>query len=181
MQTRKKRCHETKCTKYSENVADISHKFFYNNTIDLPKILEKSDKAMMNPTLTANLTPDEIKKAKNNYKTLKKLYNVSVKYVKNETKNRNKIFNSTMKSCIKLYCNAECKETEFESGTGLPKSILNKWAKNVKWLDYLKAERIRRFGKKTNVLIDDFYEELDSKMVDKAKKDGAISGCFESF
>ena len=180
MQTRKKRCQETKCVKYGENAAIMSEKFHIDIKAIMPATLKKLEKSLSDPALTDKLTPDEKKRAKRNYKTMKKLYNVSIKYMKNKTKNRKKIAKSTLKLCANLYCNSGCKGTEFESGIGLPKSILNKWTKKPKWLEYLKKERVERFGNKTNVLVDDFYEGIDPKMMAKAKKDGAISGCVDS-
>lgn len=82
--------------------------------------------------------------------------------------------------CKRAYCNIGCKGTMFESGSEVPKEMYAKF-KDKKLTDALKplyeAKRKSIFGKKTNVLTDNFYEKITPSMVKQMKKDGAISGC----
>ena len=82
--------------------------------------------------------------------------------------------------CKKTYCNIGCKGTLFESGTEIPKELLNKFKSN-KMAEALKpifsSTRKKLFGNKTNILNDNFYEKLRPSVVQQMKKDGALSGC----
>ena len=82
--------------------------------------------------------------------------------------------------CKRAYCNIGCKCTLFESGSEVPKEMYAKF-KNKKLADALKpvyeASLKSIFGKKKNVLKDNFYEKISPVMVKQMKKDGAISGC----
>jgi len=82
--------------------------------------------------------------------------------------------------CKRAYCNIGCKGTMFESGSEVPKEVYNnikdnKLAEAIKPMFELKRKQI--FGKKTNVLNDNFYEKINPSLVKKMKKDGALSGC----
>jgi hypothetical protein len=87
-----------------------------------------------------------------------------------------------IKTCKQLYCNKGCLETIFEEGN--PNKLPTKLAKTFKnkmLLDLLKEQRKHLFGKRTNVLKDDFYEGLKPTDVDKMKQKGATSGCVKIF
>lgn len=83
--------------------------------------------------------------------------------------------------CKKGYCNPECKNTLFQKGDKLPKGVFDNMnlkgptKKIVKSL--ITATRKRLFGKKKDILKNNFYEGLSKKEVTKLKKEGAISGC----
>ena len=83
-------------------------------------------------------------------------------------------------NCVSSYCNPGCKNTFYEEGTKLSKGYFKRM-KITKKNDYLRKffewDRKRAFGKKTNVLKDDFYEKISKQKVNKLKKIGAISGC----
>jgi len=84
--------------------------------------------------------------------------------------------------CKRAYCNIGCKGTMFESGSEVPKEIYDK-IKDKKLAEAFKPmfelRRKQIFGKKTNVLNDNFYEKIRPAMVKQMKKDGALSGCVE--
>jgi hypothetical protein len=80
----------------------------------------------------------------------------------------------------KVYCNVECKGTILEAGKELSDTMLNN-VKDKKLRKMMKplfeAQRKKIFGKKTNVLKDNFYEKLSASLVESMKTDGALSGC----
>jgi hypothetical protein len=80
----------------------------------------------------------------------------------------------------KTYCNIGCKDTVLEAGKKLSDTMLN----NIKdkqlrkmMKPFLEEQRKKIFGKKTNVLKDNFYEKLSADVVKSMKADGALSGC----
>ncbi len=90
------------------------------------------------------------------------------------------------KVCENAYCNKGCKETLFQKGAPnkLPNNVVNKIKKNKitdknkKALSsFLLETRKVMFGKKSDVLKNDFYSGLKNSNVKKMKKNGAISGC----
>ena len=82
--------------------------------------------------------------------------------------------------CESKYCNPKCKGTIFEPGKNIPKEIKNEY-KNMNFLIKNQMQtRKKIFGKKTNVLKNDFYEKLSKKNVKSLKKNGAISGCIRN-
>lgn len=93
----------------------------------------------------------------------------------NTVKNLVKDLNDT---CKAKFCNIGCKNTIFEPGSKLSGFFAKKY-KNIKTkkalLDLLEKERKALFGKKTNVLQDNFYKKLVGS--DNLRKNGAISGC----
>ena len=90
--------------------------------------------------------------------------------------------NSDFQDCKKDYCNPGCKGTLFEKGPAeqVPKVLL-------KWPDFLNRNhnnyKLKRrkeiFGSRKNVLKNGFYHKLDHKSVEKIRKMGALSGCFD--
>jgi hypothetical protein len=86
----------------------------------------------------------------------------------------------TLEGCKNTYCNIGCKGTMFESGSEVPKELYAK-LKNKELAEAFKplyeTQRKNLFGKKTNVLNDNFYEKISPAMVKQMKKDGALSGC----
>jgi dTDP-4-amino-4,6-dideoxygalactose transaminase len=115
-------------------------------------------------------------------KTEAKILLKMLKFEKNKNKikdkTRRKFATARKKDCKQIFCNPGCKDTLFESGKKLPKSLVSS-SKPIR-NEYLKRIRKEIFGKKTNVLVDDFYEKIKPAKVAKYKKDGAISGCLEN-
>lgn len=110
----------------------------------------------------------------------KKLSNKTLKKIMNNAKYEKKMLDE----CVKGYCNPSCKGTIFEAGSDLPKSLVQKLKKDLKTkknfdmvVKILKQTRKNVFGKKKNVLVNSFYENLPKKQVDRLIKDGALSGC----
>ena len=96
------------------------------------------------------------------------------------------------KNCINMYCNKTCKNTLFEKGSKTSKTALKSFKnhmsasitnprilKSVHKKSSIILNKIRSdiFGKKQNVLKNDFYEKIPQITVKKLKKEGAISGC----
>ncbi len=78
--------------------------------------------------------------------------------------------------CAKEYCNPGCKATILEPGKNLSKNYI-KGMKFPMLANTVRKLRKGIFGKKTNVLVNDFYEGLPAANVKKYKNHGAISGC----
>ena len=110
----------------------------------------------------------------------KKLSNKTLKKIMNNAKYDKKMLDA----CVKGYCNPSCKDTIFEEGAELPKSLVQQLKKDFKKekdykqiLHFLHRTRKSFFGKKKNILVNSFYENLSKKRVKQLIKDGAISGC----
>jgi len=124
------------------------------------------------------------------------------KLLKIQIKNREmllkKINNSTHKkkhlkllrnTCKMLKCNKGCVGTLLQEGdpNKLPDELTNffknnKFAKHPfmpKLISFYTSERKKIFGKKRNVLKNNFYEGLPTTEINKMKKKGAISGCYK--
>jgi hypothetical protein len=121
---------------------------------------------------------------------LKKINKILISHLYKKVIHSKSVKNHTLRICKDVYCNPYCKKTIFENG----KKISNKTFKNYKkTLQYyltkkisdrtlmkeFKTEKRRIFGKKENVLKDNFYEKINPVNIKKMKKVGAISGCIE--
>lgn len=102
----------------------------------------------------------------------------------NSTKHKNRAMSIDMNNCKKFYCNENCKGTIFEKGTTFPAILMKKWKskkiteKDRKIIEGIFIEdRKELFGDKTDILDNNFYNELDPKKVKTLKLRGAISGC----
>ena len=138
-------------------------------------------------------------------KMKKMLANVSKALTKKFTPEEKAKFNKTLKAnaiadsvyiekCINTYCNPNnCKNTVFEAGSKIPNSIFVKLKAELEANPYIKKKDIPKmikntkktmiemrkslFKNKTNVIKNNFYENLSSTDVKQMKKEGAISGC----
>jgi hypothetical protein len=111
-----------------------------------------------------------------------------ITYARNFKKNKkyiNKLTNEIKQLCEFDHCNPSCKETIFEKGNP---NVLPKSPKMLKGLNsktkkmvnkYRLQTRKKLFGKKKDILKDNFYEELPLTNIKNIKKKGAISGCTE--
>lgn len=110
---------------------------------------------------------------KNKTKGEKELFKIFTKKI--TQKEKKKSLEDSRKVCKELYCNIGCKDTLLE-----PNSLSKKYIKDNKIIiDFMKEERKKIFGKKTNVLYDNFYNKLSKKTSNKLRKKGAISMCAE--
>ncbi len=111
-----------------------------------------------------------------------------ITYKSNFKKNKkyiNKLTNEIKELCEIDHCNPGCKGTIFEKGKPniLPKirvklkGVNSKTKKMVN--KYRRETRKKLFGKKKDILKDNFYEELPSTNIKNTKKKGGISGCTE--
>ena len=138
-------------------------------------------------------------------KMKKMLANVSKSVTKKFTPEEKSKFNKTLKAnaiadsvyikkCMNTYCNPNnCKNTVFEAGSNIPNSIFVKLKADLESNPYIKKKDIPKmikntkktmtemrkslFKNKTNVVKNNFYENLKSTDVEQMKKEGAISGC----
>jgi len=125
-------------------------------------------------TLTKNLT----RKIKGGLKN-KELEKV-IKNILKSTRNSKTLDKKLLEGCVTGYCNPSCKNTIFQAGSKIPKSLeaqIKKEKHGDIVLDILKNTRKNIFGNKKNVLTGDFYKDLPKDKVEKIQKQGAISGC----
>ena len=105
------------------------------------------------------------------------------KLMKNITKsmgNSKTLDKKLLEGCVTGYCNPSCKNTIFQAGSKIPKSLeaqIKKEKHGDIILDIIKKTRKNIFGNKKNVLSDNFYKDLPKDKVEKIQKQGAISGC----
>ena len=104
-----------------------------------------------------------------------------LKKIKSE-KGKQETIKTTKEMCSDSFCNIGCKGTLFEPGTKVSDSFFEKHKDKFKdpkikkiYKKFMNETRANIFGKKTNVLKDNFYEKI--KDLDNIKKKGAISGC----
>ena len=138
-------------------------------------------------------------------KMKKMLSNVSKSVTKKFTPEEKSKFNKTLKAnaiadsvyikkCMNTYCNPNnCKNTVFEAGSKVPNSIFVKLKADLESNPYIKKKDIPKmikntkktmiemrkslFKNKTNVIKNNFYENLSATDIKQMKKEGAISGC----
>ena len=119
----------------------------------------------------------EHKRLKNFGKAIKKSFKVTTMSKKNRAIFDSDRIKRLQAKCESEYCNPTCKGTILESGKNIPKEIKNEY-KNMNFMIKNQIQtRKKIFGKKTNVLKNDFYEKLSIKNVKSLKKNGATSGC----
>jgi len=78
--------------------------------------------------------------------------------------------------CMATYCNPECKGTIFENGKNITKETLRIPYQEERRKQLTKQRR-NLFGKRVNVLKNNFYINISKEDIEKYKKNGAISGC----
>jgi hypothetical protein len=154
MSSDQKACEQKFCTAYTKNMLS-----------NLAGIFNKIPKGIKDPF----------------EKKLSRRFRKAAKFFKSK-----KMQKKTMSECVKAYCNPGCKGTLFEKGspTTLPSSFkyprtskpLNSKTKKL-MQDAFKKTRKSIFGKRSDVLEDDFYKDLRPKDKKSLKKKGAISGC----
>ena len=117
------------------------------------------------------------KNARSKFKNDKTKLTATLKRIKEFTtldKNFDKVFE---KADTRVYCNPNCKETILEPGDKLSERYYKDYKGKKELLKLFEEKRKSVFGKKTNVLVDDFYEKAPKKYIEEIKKDGAISLC----
>ena len=92
-------------------------------------------------------------------------------------KYKNMLTKKAIKECKLRYCNIGCKDTIFEDGKDLPKSMMTQFKDNPALLQLLLKAKKDLFGTQTTILKDNFYNKLKPKTVINLKKEGALSGC----
>jgi len=86
------------------------------------------------------------------------------KLMKNITKsmgNSKTLDKKLLEGCVMGYCNPSCKNTIFQAGSKIPKSLeaqIKKEKHGDIILDFIKKTRKNIFGNKKNVLTDNFYK-----------------------
>lgn len=83
------------------------------------------------------------------------------------------------KSIKRNRCNVNCKNTILEPGlpNQIPKTMRKRLGNNKQLIQDFNDERERIFKNRTNVLVDNFYENVSKKTKNKLIKEGAISHC----
>ena len=107
--------------------------------------------------------------------------NPSTKYINSMKKLKKQLPKLETASNKLYYCNINCKDTILEPGSPdyIPESLLKPY-KNDKdsiMSDLFKKQRKEIFKNKKNVLVDNFYEGISTKIKNKLIKEGAISKC----
>jgi hypothetical protein len=171
MQTRKKRCISSKCKKYVAEELRSYKKMRKTLKVSMTKELNSAEKKLNHKTLSDEERAETEATVKELVKNLKSIN------IWRKSKSQKKDSKFFMSGCKNIFCNPGCKDTNYESGSELPKYIQKVWKDNKKALKQMNKDRKEIFGDKTNVLVDDFYEKLKPSVVKKLKKEGAISGC----
>lgn len=92
-----------------------------------------------------------------------------------------------VRTLTKLYkldnCNINCKNTMLEPGQSdqIPKSMYKMLGNDKEVIKWFNDQRKTVFKNKTNVLVDNFYENTPKKIKNKLIKEGAISQCTATF
>ena len=117
------------------------------------------------------------KEAHSKFKNDKTKLTTTLKRIKdftNHSKESDKILTD---SHIRTFCNPNCEATILEPGNKLSERYYSDYKSNKKLIKLFEEQRKNIFGKKTNVLVDGFYENAPKKYIEEIKKDGAISLC----
>jgi len=117
----------------------------------------------------------EIKKLENK-KNLTKEEKILLKKLRKQRKSQT---NSLTKQYKLINCNIGCKNTLLETGSPnhLPKSMKKTFGYSKPLIKIFTKRRKDLFKNKTNVLIDNFYENFSPETKKKLLKEGAISDC----
>lgn len=150
MKDTRKKSNKTNVKKCIDTFVEKKVKYW---TDDYTKEIRKLEKK--------NLTKEE-------KKTLSKLK----KQKKNQT-------NSLKKQYTLYNCNVNCKNTLLEPGAPnqIPKSMQKEYHNDKQLINVFNNQRKEIFKNKTNVLIDNFYENTPAKVKKQLLKEGAISQC----
>jgi len=117
------------------------------------------------------------KQARSKFKNDKTKLNATLKRIK-EFLTPNKSFDKVFeKAETRVYCNPNCEGTILEPGNKLSERYYADYNSNKKLIKLFEEQRKKLFGKKTNILVDGFYENAPKKYIEEIKKDGAISLC----
>jgi hypothetical protein len=119
----------------------------------------------------------QIKKLENNKNLSKEKESMELlKKLKKQRKNQI----TNLKKQFKLYnCNIDCKNTLLEPGppNKIPKSMRKEYHNSKKLIKIFTKKRKDIFKNKTNVLVDNFYENASEQTKQNLLKEGAISDC----
>lgn len=117
------------------------------------------------------------KQARLKFKNDKPKLEATLKRIKeftNPSKESEKIITD---SDIRTFCNPNCEGTILEPGNKLSERYYADYKSNKNLIKLFEQQRKKVFGKKTNVLVDGFYENAHKKYLEEIKKEGAISLC----
>jgi hypothetical protein len=117
------------------------------------------------------------KEARLKFKNDKPKLNETLKRIKEFTKPSKESDKILTDSDILTFCNPNCEATILEPGNKLSERYYADYKSNKKLIKLFEEQRKKIFGKKTNVLVDGFYENAPKKYLDEIKKQGAISFC----
>jgi hypothetical protein len=117
------------------------------------------------------------KEARSKFKNDKPKLKESLKRIKDFTSFNPETKKIIKNADIKIYCNPSCEGTILEPGNKLSERYYSDYKSNKKLVKLFEEQRKKIFGKKTNVLVDGFYENAPKKYLEEIKKQGAISLC----
>jgi hypothetical protein len=110
---------------------------------------------------------------------------------------KNGIFLISKETIRDMYCNLTCKDTIFEDGVKLSDGFRKKTVRNLQkklkktlkkkelkqtikeMLIHFEEEKNKLFLGKKSIIKDGFYNKIDKKYIERMKKMGIQSGCFE--
>jgi hypothetical protein len=95
-------------------------------------------------------------------------------------KYKNILTQKAKRECKQKFCNIGCKNTIFEDGNELPKSIIKEYKDYPPLIDLMKKAKKDLFGNKQTVLKDNFYYKLNTNKINSLKKEGALSACVKT-
>jgi hypothetical protein len=98
-----------------------------------------------------------------------------------QTRKHGGTYKQNMENCRLVSCNPTCQDTSFGPNITLPAHLaaLPRYAAGAEWRAAFEKKRKRLFGSRKNILRKGFYAHMPAAVVKSAKKQGAISGCFE--
>jgi hypothetical protein len=76
-----------------------------------------------------------------------------------------------------MYCNKGCKNTIFQNGKSISRTMKNAFKNDKARLMQIEEMRTFLFKGKNSVLKNDFYKMLKPEEIEYLKKNGATSGC----
>jgi hypothetical protein len=143
-----KKCHDSFCKNYTRKSIESTRKVLTSTLKMFTLAIAKLEKKK-------NKTSFEIE----NIKRAKKDKDEFTKKMKEQFSNAKmkKTKEYSEKFCIQTYCNPDCKNTLFDESS--------------------KTKTKHIYQGRKHILKDGFYFDLDSKKVEKIRKEGAISGC----
>jgi hypothetical protein len=140
----------------------------YCDKIAVPKLLDGVKKQI-------NVMKKFSKKQQNKNKITPEMQKQIKKF--NTTKNAKFLKETFTNTCKIMYCNKGCKNTIFQNGKSISRTMKNAFKNDKARLMQIEEMRTFLFKGKNSVLKNDFYKMLKPEEIEYLKKNGATSGC----